>query len=95
VLAKLKFLRGTPLDLFGRSEERKIERALITEYETLVEELMAGLNRDTHALAVEIARIPEEIRGFGHVKLANLAAARVNQEKLLQAFHAPHAIAAE
>ncbi len=95
VLATLKFLRGTPLDLFGRSEERKVERALITEYEALVDELIAGLNRDTHALAVEIARIPEQIRGFGHVKLANLAEARVKQEKLIQAFHAPHAIAAE
>ena len=94
-LAKLKFLRGTPLDLFGRSEERKVERALITEYEALIDELIAGLNRDTHALAVEIARIPEQIRGFGHVKLANLAQARVKQEKLIQAFHVPHAIAAE
>jgi len=98
VLAKLKFLRGTPLDLFGRSEERKTERALITEYEVLIDELVAGLDRDNHALAVALAGIPEEIRGFGHVKLANLSAARAKQAKLLAAFRtppAPHAIAAE
>ncbi|HUJ98202.1 MAG TPA: DUF6537 domain-containing protein, partial [Stellaceae bacterium] len=98
LLAKLKFVRGTPLDLFGRSEERRTERALITEYEALIDELVARLDRDNHALAVELAGIPDEIRGFGHVKLANLAAARAKQEKLLAAFRtppAPHAIAAE
>jgi indolepyruvate ferredoxin oxidoreductase len=98
VLARLKFLRGTPLDPFGRSAERKLERSLIGEYEAMVGELMGALNRDNHALAVELARIPEQIRGFGHVKLANLAAAREKQQKLLDAFRsppAPHAIAAE
>jgi indolepyruvate ferredoxin oxidoreductase len=98
VLAKLKFLRGTPLDLFGRSEERRTERALITEYEALIDELVAHLDRDNHALAVELAVIPEQIRGFGHVKRANLTVARAKQEKLLAAFRtppAPHAIAAE
>jgi indolepyruvate ferredoxin oxidoreductase len=98
VLAKFKFLRGTPLDLFGRSEERKLERRLIVEYEALVDELLAGLMHENHALAVELAKTPERIRGFGHVKLANLAAARAEQEKLLAAFRmppAPHAIAAE
>jgi indolepyruvate ferredoxin oxidoreductase len=98
VLAKLKFLRGTPLDLFGRSEERKLERSLIVEYEAMIGELIGALNRENHALAVELARIPEQIRGFGHVKLANLAAARQKQESLLEAFRsppAPHAIAAE
>ncbi len=95
VLARLKFLRGTSFDPFGHSEERQIERRLITDYEALVDELIAGLTRDTHALAVEIAGIPAQIRGFGHVKLANLAAARAKQEKLLASFHTPHAIAAE
>jgi indolepyruvate ferredoxin oxidoreductase len=98
VLAKLKFLRGTALDPFGRSEERRTERALISAHEALIDELVAGLDRDNHALAVELAGIPDEIRGFGHVKLANLTAARAKQEKLLAAFRtppAPHALAAE
>ncbi|HEX7969327.1 MAG TPA: DUF6537 domain-containing protein, partial [Stellaceae bacterium] len=98
VLAKLKFLRGTPLDPFGRSEERRTERRLIAEYEATVDELIAGLTPENHALAIELASVPEQIRGFGHVKMANLAAARARQEKLLDAFRsppAPHAIAAE
>jgi indolepyruvate ferredoxin oxidoreductase len=98
LLAKLKFLRGTPLDFFGRSEERWVERALIGEYEALIDELIAGLRPDNHALAVELARIPEQVRGFGHVKLASLDAARARQETLLAAFRkppAPQAIAAE
>ena len=98
LLAKLKILRGTPLDLFGRSAERKIERNLIREYEAMLDELVAALAPDNHGLAVDLARIPEQIRGFGHVKLENLAAARAKQEKLLAAFRsppAPHAIAAE
>src|SRR5205085_4554864 len=76
VLAKLKFLRGTPLDLFGYSEERRVERRLIGEYETLVGELIAGLTPANHALAVALARLPERIRGYGHIKEANLAAAK-------------------
>jgi indolepyruvate ferredoxin oxidoreductase len=96
LLARLKFLRGTPLDIFGRSEERRTERRLITEYEAMIDELIAGLNRDNHALAVELASIPAQIRGFGHVKTANLAAARAKQEKLLASFRSPpHALAAE
>src|SRR6185437_2032528 len=97
VLAKLKFLRGTPLDPFGRSEERRTERRLIDEYEAMLDELIAGLALDNHALAVELASLPEQIRGYGHVKLANLAAARTRQAELLAAFRspaAPHAIAA-
>ena len=98
VLARLKFLRGTALDPFGRGAERRTERALIGEYEALLEELLAGLTRDSHAVAVELASLPDEIRGYGHVKQANLARARARQEKLLAEFRAPpapHAIAAE
>jgi indolepyruvate ferredoxin oxidoreductase len=97
-LARLKFLRGTALDPFGRSEERRTERRLVAEYEALLEELLVELTPDNHRLAVALARIPEQIRGFGHVKAGNLAKARAEQEKLLEAFRtppAPHAIAAE
>jgi len=71
-LAGLKFLRGTVFDPFGMTEERRQERALIVEYEALIEELLHGLSPQTHALAVKLAQIPEHIRGFGLVKEANL-----------------------
>ncbi len=84
VLAKLRGLRGTPLDIFGRTGERRTERALIEEYRATVEELVAGLSGDNHALAVEIANLPEQIRGYGHVKERNLAAVRPQWERLMQ-----------
>jgi indolepyruvate ferredoxin oxidoreductase len=76
VLARLKGLRGTVFDPFGRSQERREEHALIAEYRACIEELLAGLNSTNHALAVEIARLPEQIRGYGHVKARHLAAVR-------------------
>jgi indolepyruvate ferredoxin oxidoreductase len=84
VLAKLKGLRGGALDFFGRSEERRTERALIQEYRTCIEELLRGLNAGNRALAVEIARIPEDIRGFGHVKERHVKAARAKWQDLMQ-----------
>src|SRR5262249_9481311 len=68
LLAKLKFLRGTALDPFGRTGERREERKLIAEYETLVAGLIAQLSPANHAAAVALACLPETIRGFGHVK---------------------------
>lgn len=84
VLARLKGLRGTPLDLFGRTQERRIERALIGEYRAAIDEVLAGLEPGRHALALEIARLPERIRGFGHVKARHLAAVRADWERLTQ-----------
>ena len=83
VLAKVKGLRGTALDVFGRTAERKMERALIVEYESCVDELLRTLNADNRALAAEIARIPEEIRGYGHVKERHLKAARPKWDALM------------
>jgi len=83
VLARLKFLRGTVLDVFGRTHERRTERALIGEYEQLIDEILARLSADNHAVALELASIPEEIRGYGHVKERHLAAARVKWAALL------------
>jgi len=88
LLAKLKGLRGTWLDPFGRTAERRMERELIREYEETVELLLAGLSRDNHALAVEIASLPEEIRGFGHIKAKAVAAARAKREQLLARYRA-------
>ncbi|MBW8829235.1 MAG: indolepyruvate ferredoxin oxidoreductase family protein [Burkholderiales bacterium] len=83
VLAKLKGLRGTAFDIFGRTEERKMERALIVEYRQCVEELLRGLNATNLSLAVEIARIPEDIRGYGHVKERHMATARPKWASLM------------
>ncbi len=76
LLAKLKGLRGTALDILGRTEERKTERALIGEYMQQVEATLPGLNTHTHGHAVDVARVPENIKGFGHVKERNIQAAR-------------------
>jgi indolepyruvate ferredoxin oxidoreductase len=91
VLARLKGLRGTPLDVFGYTGERKTERALARQYRATIEALLPRLSMDNLAQAVAIASIPEEIRGFGHVKERNLAAARKKEAELLAAFNAaPH-----
>ncbi len=84
LLARMKGLRGTALDIFGRTEERRTERALIGEYRASIERVMAELNAGNHALAVEIARIPEQIKGYGHVKERHLALARTQWERLMQ-----------
>ena len=75
-LAKLKGLRGTAFDVFGRTEERRTERALIGEYKASIDELLGSLSAANLSLATEIARVPEDIRGYGHVKERHLAAAR-------------------
>jgi indolepyruvate ferredoxin oxidoreductase len=85
LLAKLKGLRGTALDVFGRTEERQTEKALIGEYIAIVEQLINTLDTFNHAKAVDIAKVPESIKGFGHVKERNLAAARQRWADLLKA----------
>jgi indolepyruvate ferredoxin oxidoreductase len=98
VLAKLRYLRGTHFDIFGHSEERRLERRLISEYEALVEEILARLSPANHAVAAEIAALPLEIRGFGHVKEANLSRAKDKEAGLLSRLRSassPQAIAAE
>jgi indolepyruvate ferredoxin oxidoreductase len=87
LLARLKHLRGTRLDIFGYSAERRAERALIPAYEALIEEILRGLTRENHATAVELASIPDRIRGFGPVKERFLANAKKREGELLQAFH--------
>jgi indolepyruvate ferredoxin oxidoreductase len=92
VLARLKGLRGTALDIFGRTEERRTERALIGEYRASMEQILTSLNGANHALALEIARLPEQIKGFGHVKERNLAAVRNRWAGLMQQWHDPQAV---
>jgi indolepyruvate ferredoxin oxidoreductase len=86
VLKSLKGLRGTPFDPFGYTAERRTERALIAEYEATVERLLARLTPANHSLAAQIASIPEDIRGFGHVKTRHLDAARKKHAELMARF---------
>ena len=88
VLRNFKFLRGSALDPFGYTQERRTERALISEYEDTVARLLARLNSQNQALALEIAAIPDEIRGFGHIKARNLAPARKKWQELLARYEA-------
>jgi indolepyruvate ferredoxin oxidoreductase len=89
VLAKFKGLRGGALDVFGYTAERKMERALIGEYRQTVGGLLSKLSNDNMAQAVAIASIPEDIRGYGHVKERHLKAAKEKEAALLSAFNAP------
>ncbi len=86
LMARLKFLRGTPFDPFGRTPERRLERQLIADYERTLDELLEGLTAENCELAVQIASIPELIRGFDLVKEQHLEQARSKQAELLQAF---------
>jgi indolepyruvate ferredoxin oxidoreductase len=89
LLAQFKGLRGTAADIFGRTEERRTERALIVQYAATVEELLHHLTPANHALAVEIASVPEMIRGYGHVKMRHLKQAEKQRAELLAKFNAP------
>jgi indolepyruvate ferredoxin oxidoreductase len=85
-LAKAKGLRGTAFDPFGRSDERRLERRLIDDYESRVGELLAALTVERLPIAVAVANVPHSIRGYGHVKLASLAIARARESELLHRF---------
>ncbi|MBC6441627.1 MAG: indolepyruvate ferredoxin oxidoreductase family protein [Rhodobacteraceae bacterium] len=88
MLAKMKSLRGTPFDVFGHTAERRMERALIAEFERDMEEILGGLNAATHGIAVELARLPQDIKGYGPVKQQNALAVAKRREELLAAFRA-------
>jgi indolepyruvate ferredoxin oxidoreductase len=88
VLAKLKGLRGTAFDPFGHTAERRMERALIAGYCATIDALLPKLTAENLAQAVAIASIPEDIRGFGHVKERHLAAAKRKEAELVSTFHA-------
>ncbi|MBV9861594.1 MAG: indolepyruvate ferredoxin oxidoreductase family protein [Alphaproteobacteria bacterium] len=94
VLAKLRRLRGTPFDLFGYTAERRAERRLIAEYRDLIEEVLARVDPTNHAMAVELAGLALEIRGFGHIKEAAIASARAKGLALLSRLPAPVALQA-
>ncbi len=87
-LARLRRLRGTPLDPFGYTAERRGERQLVADYFALVEQLLARLDAEQHTLAVELASWPRTVRGFGHVKARSLASALTRRDALLAKWQA-------
>ena len=92
LLAAMKGLRGTSLDVFGYSAERKMERALIAEYEALVDTILAKLNSDNHHFATALARLPDEIRGYGPVKEKAIEKVKKVRADLLNQFNNPQRI---
>ena len=89
ILARLRFLRGTALDPFRNSDERKLERRLVAEYETDIDGALARLTPASHDAAVRLANLPETIRGYGRVKEANAVTAAKEREAILRDFAAP------
>jgi indolepyruvate ferredoxin oxidoreductase len=83
VLAKLKFLRGGAFDVFGKTAERRGERDLIEQYMALIDEFCHTLDNDRMGAAIRLANLPDEIRGFGHVKERNMSAAALKRDKWL------------
>ncbi len=86
ILSRFKFLRGTSLDIFGYTTERRTERQLIREYLKMVDEFCNTLTAGNRDAAVELARVPDAIRGFGHIKEKNMRAAAETRETLLIAY---------
>jgi indolepyruvate ferredoxin oxidoreductase len=82
VLARLKGVRGTRWDLFGQTAERRMERQLLADYEALLEEVAERLTPANHDVAVELASLPEQIRGFGHVKERHVREAKAREARL-------------
>jgi indolepyruvate ferredoxin oxidoreductase len=89
MLAKFKGLRGGALDIFGKTAERQHERQLIEDYIKQLDEIASKLNAANHATAVQLASVPDEIRGYGHVKERSLEAAKKLEASLLQQFRSP------
>jgi len=89
LLARMRGLRGTAWDVFGRTAERRMERQLIVDYEATMTEVLAGLNHDNFAMAVRIAEVPDRIRGFGHVKEKALVLAKRAEAEMLELYRAP------
>jgi indolepyruvate ferredoxin oxidoreductase len=89
LLAKGKALRGTAWDVFGYTHERKLERQMVADYETLLDELAERLTPATHATAVALAGLPMEIKGFGHIKERNYKTAKAREAALLAELRDP------
>ena len=89
LLARMRRLRGTAFDIFGRTAERRQERQLIVDYEATIEALIADLDTDNHALAIEIAKLAGDIKGYGHVKERNIKQVKAREAELMIAWRSP------
>ena len=83
VLRRMKFLRGTPLDVFGNTAHRKMERGLIDEYQEMIDQALADLRPETYDRAVQLAELPDMIRGYEGVKEANVERFRQAANEIL------------
>ena len=88
-LSKGRRLRGTAWDVFGYTQERQLERQMIADYELLLDEIVRRLSPQTHATAVALARLPLDIKGFGHIKLRNYKSAKAREAALLAKLRNP------
>jgi indolepyruvate ferredoxin oxidoreductase len=95
VLARMKFMRGTPWDIFGYGAERRAERALIENYESMLEKILPLINSDNYDTAVELASLPDRIRGFGVVKRASMDEAAILRESLMKKFQGAEELPAQ
>ena len=89
ILARLRFARGRWFDPFGHSDERRLERELVAAYEDTLDTMLPQLTAANHATAVEWARVPDAIRGYGHVKRTSIGTARARESALRAQFAAP------
>ncbi|MEE4190843.1 MAG: indolepyruvate ferredoxin oxidoreductase family protein [Halieaceae bacterium] len=92
VLAKFKFLRGTPLDIFGMTAERRQERQDIADFEAHLEDILTGLNSGNYALAVQLAELPLQLRGFGHVKDQNRDKLALQRQQLMEQYRGENVV---
>lgn len=92
LLSKMKGLRGTPLDVFGYSEERKKERALIEQYTADVNHVIKYLNKENLDAAIALLSVPDQIRGYGPVKDGNMEHAAKLREDLMDKFENPETL---
>jgi len=92
LLAKFKFLRGSALDVFGMTAERRQERQDIADFEALLDTLLEGLNGDNYALAVQLAELPLQLRGFGHVKDQNREKLLLQRDSLLEQYRGENVV---
>jgi indolepyruvate ferredoxin oxidoreductase len=86
-LAKLKFLRGTAFDVFGYSRERRLERQLVIDYKSAIEQIAIYLDQHNFDTALKIAQLPEQVRGYGHVKAKSINRFKEQLQALLSDFH--------
>ena len=88
-------MRGTPWDIFGYGAERRAERALIENYESMLGKILPLINSDNYDTAVELASLPDRIRGFGVVKRASMDEAAILRESLIKKFQGAEELPAQ